>query len=184
MNVTKTALPGVLIIEPRVFGDQRGWFFESYHERRYAEAGLPSRFVQDNHSRSAPGTVRGLHYQVKRGQGKLVRCVRGMIFDVAVDIRRGSPTFGKWLGVELSEDNKRQLYIPPGFAHGFCVPQELSEVEYKCTDFYVPEDESGVIWNDPTIGIKWAVADPIISEKDSRYLPLAPDRADLPAYPR
>jgi len=182
MRIVATDLPGVLIVEPRVFPDGRGWFFESYHQRRYAEAGLPASFVQDNHSRSAPGTVRGLHYQLKHPQGKLVRCVRGATFDVAVDIRRGSPTFGKWVGVELSEDNKRQLYVPPGFAHGFCVPEVVSEIEYKCTDFYHPEDESGIIWNDPSIGIHWPIQEPILSNKDAAFSPLSLERQDLPHY--
>lgn len=182
MQVIATSLPGVLIVEPHVFQDDRGWFFESYHASRYAEAGLPERFVQDNHSRSAPRTLRGLHYQLKHPQGKLVRCVRGAIFDVAVDIRKGSPAFGKWVGVELSQENKRQLYLPPGFAHGFCVSEVVSEVEYKCTEFYHPEDESGIIWNDPTIGIGWPVPNPILSDKDARYAPLAPERPDLPAF--
>ena len=169
MNVFESDLQGVLIIEPEVIGDRRGFFLETYHARRYAEAGVPEPFVQDNHSRSAPGTLRGLHYQLTKPQGKLVRCVRGAIFDVAVDIRRGSPTFAQWVGVELSAENKRQLYMPPGFAHGFCVPEEESEVEYKCTDYYAPEDERGIIWNDPTIAIEWPVTDPILSEKDAGY---------------
>ena len=181
MKVIPTELAEVLIIEPQVFGDARGFFLETYQQQRYAAAGLPQTFVQDNHACSAPGTLRGLHYQVKHPQGKLVRCVRGAIFDVAVDIRRGSPTFAQWVGVELSAENKRQLYIPPGFAHGYCVPQVESEVEYKCTDFYRPEDESGVIWNDPGIGIRWPVAQPRLSEKDGGYAPLRLERTDLPA---
>ena len=172
MNVIQTDLKGVLIIEPQVFGDRRGFFLETYHARRYAHAGIPEQFVQDNHSCSVPGTLRGLHYQLTKPQGKLVRCVRGAIFDVAADIRRGSPTFAQWVGVELSADNKRQLYIPPGFAHGFCVTEEESEVEYKCTDYYAPEDERGIIWNDPTIGIQWPVKEPIVSQKDAGYGPL------------
>ena len=182
MNVVPTDLEGVLIIEPRVFGDPRGFFFESYHADRYAAAGLPARFVQDNHSCSAPGTLRGLHYQLRRPQGKLVRVLRGAIFDVAVDIRRGSPAFGRWVGVALSADTKRQLYVPPGYAHGFCVPDQASEVEYKCTDFYVPEDEHGIVWNDPTVAIAWPVTNPLLSERDRAYQPLSPDRADLPDY--
>ena len=182
MNVVPTTLPGVLIIEPRVFEDRRGFFFESYHADRYAVAGLPERFVQDNHSRSVPGTLRGLHYQLLRPQGKLVRVVRGSVFDVAVDIRRGSPTFGRWVGVELSAANKRQLYIPPGFAHGYCVPTEESELEYKCSDYFVPEDDRGVAWNDPTIAIEWPVTSPLLSEKDRALAPLAADRTDLPVY--
>ncbi len=172
MNIIETSLPGVLIIEPQVFADGRGFFLETYHAGRYAEAGLPERFVQDNHSRSLPGTLRGMHYQLRQPQGKLLRCIRGAIFDVAVDIRRGSPTFGRWASVELSAENKRQVYIPPGFAHGFYVPEEESEVEYKCTDVYAPDDEYGIIWNDPTIGIEWRVTDPILSEKDAGYGPL------------
>src|SRR5437870_710191 len=173
MNVLPTALPAMLIIEPQVFRDQRGFFFESYHADRYARAGLPAVFVQDNHSRSVPGTVRGLHYQLGRAQGKLVRVLHGAIFDVAVDVRRGSPTFGRWLGVELSSESKRQLFVPGGFAHGFCVPAEESEVEYKCTDYYSPEDERGVLWNDPSIGINWPLASPVLSEKDRAYAPLS-----------
>ena len=182
MNVVATDLAGVLIIEPRVFGDARGFFFESYHADRYAAAGLPARFVQDNHSCSAPGTLRGLHYQLRRPQGKLVHVLRGSIFDVAVDIRRGSPTFGRWVGVALSADNKRQLYVPPGYAHGLCVPDEESEIEYKCTDFYAPEDEHGVAWNDPTVAIAWPVTNPLLSERDRAYQPLSLERADLPEY--
>jgi len=180
MNVVATALDGVVIIEPRVFGDARGFFFESYHADRYAAAGLPARFVQDNHSCSAPGTLRGLHYQLRRAQGKLVRVLRGSIVDVAVDIRRASPAFGRWVGVTLSAENKRQLYVPPGYAHGFCVPDEPSEVEYKCTDFYAPEDEHGVAWNDPAIAIAWPVTNPVLSERDRAYQPLSRDRTDLP----
>ena len=182
MNVVPTALPGVLVIEPRLFEDRRGFFFESYHAGRYAVAGLPERFVQDNHSRSVPGTLRGLHYQLLRPQGKLVRVVRGSVFDVAVDVRRGSPTFSRWVGVELSAANKRQLYIPPGFAHGYCVPTEESELEYKCSDYFVPQDDRGVAWNDPTIAIEWPVKSPLVSEKDKALAPLAGDRTDLPVY--
>lgn len=184
MRVIATELSGVVIIEPKAFGDQRGFFLETYHQQRYADAGLPEWFVQDNHSRSAPGTLRGLHYQLKHAQGKLVRCIRGAIFDVAVDIRRGSPTFGRWVGIELSEENQRQLYIPPGFAHGFCVSSVPSEVEYKCTDFHHAEDEHGIVWNDPGVAIAWPVKDPLVSAKDARYLPLALSRSDLPTYER
>jgi dTDP-4-dehydrorhamnose 3,5-epimerase len=182
MNVIPTDLEGVLIIEPRVFGDQRGFFLESYHARRYAAAGLPQHFVQDNHSSSVPGTLRGLHYQLQHPQGKLVRVIRGAVFDVAVDIRRGSPTFGRWVGVELSAENKRQLYVPPGFAHGFCVPSVESEFEYKCTDYYASDDERGIIWSDPTIGIAWPLDEPILSAKDASYGPLDPAGRDLPVY--
>ena len=180
MKTIPTELPGVLIIEPRVFSDARGSFFESYHAERYAQAGLPL-FVQDNHSCSISGTIRGLHYQCRRPQGKLVRVIRGLVWDVAVDIRRGSPTFGRWLGVELSAENKRQLYIPPGFAHGFCVPAEPAEFEYKCTSYYAPDDERGVRWDDPALGISWPVKDPIMSDRD-RAWPCLAAQPDLPTY--
>ena len=183
MNVTQTSLPGVLIIEPTVHGDERGFFLETWHRERWAGAGLPERFVQDNHARSQPGVLRGLHYQLRFPQGKLVRCVRGAIFDVAVDIRRGSPTFGKWVGVELTEENKRQLWVPPGLAHGYCVPEVVSEVEYKCTEYYHPEDEGGVMWNDSLVGIEWPIAEPLLSQKDCGYAPVSDRREDLPAYP-
>ena len=165
MKIVATALDGVLILEPRVFEDARGFFFESYHAERYANAGLPERFVQDNHSCSVPGTLRGLHYQLRRPQGKLVRVLRGAVFDVAVDIRRGSPTFGRWVGIELSTANKRQLFIPAGFAHGFCVMSEESEVEYKCTDYYDRADEIGARWD--SAGIEWPIDDPLLSPKDA-----------------
>ena len=182
MNVVTTALEGVVIIEPRVFGDTRGFLFESYHADRYAAAGLPTRFVQDNHSCSAPGTLRGLHYQLRHAQGKLVRVVRGSILDVAVDVRKGSPSFGRWVGVVLSADNKRQLYVPPGYAHGFCVPAEVSEVEYKCTDFYTPGDEMTVAWNDPALGIAWPMQNPILSAKDAAAARLEDLLDLLPVY--
>ena len=183
MKTIPTELPGVVIIEPRVFSDARGFFFESYHAERYAQAGIPSPFVQDNHSCSAKGTIRGLHYQLRRPQGKLLRVIRGAAFDVAVDIRRGSSTFGRWVGVELSAENKRQLFVPTGFAHGFCATSDVvAEVEYKCTDFYVPDDQHGVLWSDPTIGIRWPVREPMLSDQDRAYLPLTLDRDDLPVY--
>ncbi len=182
MKTIPTELPGVVIIKPRVFTDARGFFFESYHAARYAEAGLPAVFVQDNHSSSVKGTIRGLHYQLRRPQGKLFRVLRGSVLDVAVDIRRGSPTFGRWVGVELSAENKRQLFIPPGFAHGFCVVSEGAEVEYKCTDPYAPDDQRGVLWSDPTIGIRWPVQEPILSDQDRGFLPLSIMRDDLPVY--
>jgi dTDP-4-dehydrorhamnose 3,5-epimerase len=169
MNVIATSLPGVLIIEPRVFRDERGFFFETYHAERYRDAGLDVTFVQDNHSRSVRGTLRGLHWQVERPQGKLVRVLFGEIFDVAVDIRVDSPTFGDWVGVSLSADNFRQAWIPPGFAHGFCVMSEVAEVEYKCTDFYDPPSERGLIWNDPEVSIDWPITDPILSARDQRH---------------
>jgi dTDP-4-dehydrorhamnose 3,5-epimerase len=182
MNVQPTALPGVLLIEPKVYADPRGFFFESYNAERYASLGVPGVFVQDNHSSSVKGTIRGLHYQFLRPQGKLFRVLRGAVFDVAVDIRRGSPHFGKWFGLELSADNKRQLFIPAGFAHGFCVISDGAEVEYKCTDFYVPDDQHGVLWDDPTIAIRWPVESPVLSNQDRAFLRLLDERDDLPTY--
>ena len=175
MKFTETNLPGVIVIEPDVHRDARGFFLETYHEERYREGGIPLRFVQDNHSHSVRGTLRGLHTQVRRPQGKLVRAVDGEMFDVAVDVRRGSPHFGRWTGVRLSGENFKQIYIPPGFAHGFCVLSEEVNVEYKCTDFYVREDEISVAWNDPAIGIAWPLSDPRVSDKDRT----APRLADL-----
>lgn len=161
MKVTATAIPDVLMIEPRVFGDARGFFYESFNQRAFNDAtGLALNFVQDNHSRSAKGVLRGLHYQIQQPQGKLVRVVRGAVFDVAVDIRKASPTFGKWVGVELSEDNQRQLWVPPGFAHGFVVLSEVADFLYKTTDYYVPEHERCIAWNDPRIGIDWPLITP------------------------
>lgn len=174
MLVEKTELPGVLLISPDVFGDSRGFFMETYREPRYAEHGIDVRFVQDNYSRSRQGTLRGLHYQIQHPQGKLVQVVRGEIFDVAVDLRRQSPTFGKWIGARLSEDNRRQLYIPPGFAHGFCVLSEIADFFYKCTDTYYPEHDRTLLWNCGEVGIDWPLTtDPILSEKDQRGLPLS-----------
>jgi len=169
LTVKETALPGVLIIEPDVFQDTRGYFMETYHRGKYADNGLKQTFVQDNISYSQRGALRGLHYQHPHAQGKLVQAVRGRIFDVAVDIRRGSPTFGRWTGEYLSDRNNRQLFVPGGFAHGFCVVSEDALVMYKCTDLYAPECEGGVLWSDPDIGIDWPVAEPLLSEKDARY---------------
>ncbi len=166
MKVVPTDLDGVQIIEPKVFRDHRGFFLETYHEKRYREAGIPSRFVQDNLSFSVRGTLRGLHYQLRHPQAKLVQVLTGEIFDVAVDLRPGSRTFGRWTGVYLSGDNQRQLFIPEGFAHGFCVLSETAYFSYKCSDLYTPGDEGGIFWADPEIGIDWPVSDPIISEKD------------------
>lgn len=166
MEFQQTSLPGVIIVVPRVFEDARGFFLESYHAARFAAAGIRAPFVQDNHSRSLRGTLRGLHAQHRRPQGKLVRAVCGEIYDVAVDARKGSPTFGRWLGERLSEANRRQIYIPPGFIHGFCVLSESAEVEYKCTDYYDAGGELTVIWNDPDIGVAWPIADPELSAKD------------------
>ena len=172
MKVIPTALEGVLVLEPRVFGDARGFFSESYNHRAFAQAtGLDIDFVQDNHSRSRKGVLRGLHYQIRQPQGKLVRVVRGAVFDVAVDMRKSSPAFGQWVGVELSEDNHRQLWLPPGFAHGFVVLSDTADFLYKTTDYYAPEHERGVAWNDPAIGVDWplaahGIAEPLLSEKD------------------
>lgn len=181
MKVSATALPEVLLIEPDVFPDARGFFMESFHARKYAEHGIPESFVQDNHSRSTRGVLRGLHYQLDRPQGKLVHVVSGEVFDVAVDIRRGSPRFGEWVGVTLSGENHRQLYVPPGFAHGFCVLSETVDFLYKCTDFYRPDDEYGIAWNDPAIDIDWPDMDYLLSDKD-RALPLLRDSQALPVY--
>jgi len=174
MQLRPTRIPDVILIEPRVYGDQRGFFLESWNERTFAEAGLNLRFVQDNHSRSKQWTLRGLHYQVKQPQGKLVRVVAGTVFDVAVDLRRSSPTFGKWVGEILSAENHRMLWIPPGFAHAFLVLSEFADFLYKCTDFYAPEHERSVRWDDPDIGIEWplpAGLTPLLSPKDSQAVP-------------
>lgn len=169
MRVIETELPGVLIIEPRVYADSRGFFLESYHALRLAEFGIKESFVQDNHSCSVRGTLRGLHYQLRRPQAKLCRVVIGEVYDVAVDIRRDSPDFGRWVGVVLSAENKRQLYVPPGFAHGFLVLSERAEFLYKCDQFYTPGDEYGIAWNDPALGIEWPLyGPPILSDKDQR----------------
>jgi dTDP-4-dehydrorhamnose 3,5-epimerase len=167
VKISSTAIPEVLLIEPDVFGDSRGFFMESWNRRKFAEHGLSVEFVQDNHSFSSRGVLRGLHYQLRRPQGKLVRVVTGRVFDVAVDIRRGSPGFGKWVGVELSADNRRQLYIPHGFAHGFCVLSDTADFLYKCTAYYDPQDEHGIIWNDPLIGIDWPAGEFVVSGKDA-----------------
>ena len=183
MNVIETPLSGVLIIEPKVFGDQRGFFMETFQAERYKQAGMELDFVQDNLSRSRKGVLRGLHYQLNFPQGKLVSVARGEVFDVAVDIRQGSPTFGQWHGSILSEENHRQFYVPPGFAHGFCVLSDIVDFQYKCTGYYHPEDEIGIIWNDQTIGIDWPIEAPLLSDKDKTLLPLADISADkLPKY--
>ena len=184
MKFVKMKLKGVLMVEPAVFEDPRGYFLETYHAGKYAEGGITGPFVQDNFSRSVRGTLRGLHYQLQHAQGKLVMALEGRIFDVAVDIRKGSPTFGQWIGAELSGENKHQLYIPPGFAHGFCVLSETAGVLYKCTDVYSPQDERGIIWNDPTLGIQWPVDDPLLSRKDGAYKRLMDMMNELPAYGR
>jgi dTDP-4-dehydrorhamnose 3,5-epimerase len=173
MNIITTSIKGVLIIEPKVFMDNRGFFMETYNRNRYIKAGVNTLFVQDNLSYSVQGTVRGLHYQIRRPQAKLIQVVTGEIFDVAVDIRPGSPTFGKWTGVRLSDRNRSQLFIPEGFAHGFCVLSETAHFLYKCSDFFAPDDEGGIIWSDSDIGIDWPVEDPIISKKDKQLQRLA-----------
>ena len=182
MNIIKTPLSGVLVLEPRVFSDQRGFFLETYHQQRYWEAGIERKFIQDNHSSSLQGTLRGLHYQLKYPQGKLVRVVLGEVFDVAVDIRLGSPSFGQWFGEYLSAENKKQLYVPPGFAHGFCVLSQSADFLYKCTEFYDPKDEYGVIWNDPGLAIEWPLEQPILSEKDAALPNLKHVQNQLPVY--
>lgn len=180
MNVIETVIAGVLIIEPRVFGDQRGFFMETWNAGAFAAAGLDLDFVQDNHSRSQKGVLRGLHFQIPGPQGKLVRVTSGAVFDVAVDLRASSPTFGQWVGVELSAQNKRMLWVPEGFAHGFLTLEDDTDFFYKCTAPYAPQTEHTLAWNDPAVGIKWPLAglDPIISEKDARGLPLA----DVPVF--
>lgn len=178
MQATPTAIDGVLILEPRVFGDARGFFMESYNRQAFAAAtGLDLDFVQDNHSRSRKGVLRGLHYQIEQAQGKLVRVTQGVVFDVAVDIRRSSPTFGRWVGVELSADNQRQLWVPAGMAHGFVVLSESADFLYKTTDYYAPQHERSIAWNDPEIGIDWplaahGVSEPTLSDKDRAGVPL------------
>ena len=183
IEYTKTDLPGVLLIEPRVFQDSRGFFMETFHQKKYAEAGIDHAFIQDNYSHSTRGTLRGLHYQLEHPQAKLVYVIKGEIYDIAVDIRRGSPGFGKWTGQYLSCKNKQQIFIPEGFAHGFCVISETADVLYKATDLYNPDDEYGVLWSDPTIGIDWPVEVPIVSDKDKQFpgLKEAPEQ-HLPIY--
>ena len=182
MNVISTSISEVLVIEPKVFGDSRGFFFESFNHKNFSQAtGLDVKFVQDNHSRSVKGVLRGLHYQIRQPQGKLVRVVRGQVFDVAVDIRRSSPTFGQWVGVELTEDNYRQLWVPPGFAHGFYVLSDTADFLYKTTDYYFPDLERSLLWNDPAIAVSWPIqadVSPIISAKDK----IAPKLADAELF--
>ena len=182
LKVTQTNLPGVIVIEPKVFGDERGFLLESYQQEKYREAGLADSFVQDNHSRSCRGVLRGLHYQLNNPQGKLIYVVRGEIFDVAVDIRRGSESFGRWFGAVLSEENHRQMYMPAGFAHGFCVLSEIADVTYKCTGFYTPGDDYEILWSDAEIGIDWPIDEPILSAKDSQAPRLSEAGENLPFY--
>ncbi|MDQ6976061.1 MAG: dTDP-4-dehydrorhamnose 3,5-epimerase [Mariprofundaceae bacterium] len=184
MQIVETILPDVWLIKPKVFGDQRGFFLETYNKERYVAAGFPDvDFVQDNHSRSSKGVLRGLHFQLNHPQGKLVQVATGSVFDVAVDIRVGSPTFGRWYGCILSEENHHQLWIPPKFAHGFCVLSDTADFIYKCTDYYRSEDEGGFLWKDPEVGIDWPLKMPILSEKDAIYSRLSAMNPDiLPDY--
>jgi dTDP-4-dehydrorhamnose 3,5-epimerase len=183
LEIIKTSLPGVLVVKPRVFSDPRGFFMETYRENVLATAGIHERFVQDNHSHSSHGVLRGLHYQLRTPQAKLCRVTQGEVLDIAVDVRLGSPNFGKWVSVLLSGDNHLQLYVPKGFAHGYAVRSTTADFLYKCSDYYNASDDRGVLWNDPEIGIDWQTVSPILSSKDSAYLPLsqiAPDQ--LPRY--
>ena len=180
MNVLETSLPGVLVLEPRVFGDDRGFLLESYNASRFAEHGLPTAFVQDNHSRSIRGVLRGLHFQRRNPQGKLVTVVRGAVWDVAVDVRAGSPTFGRWFGMRLDESSRQLLWIPPGFAHGFCVLSDVADLLYKCTALYDPGDDRGIRWDDPELAIEWPVAQPLLSSRDRALPTLVEAREELP----
>lgn len=182
MRFVATDIGGVIIIEPDVHVDVRGFFLETYHAEKYRAAGISETFVQDKHSRSSRSTIRGLHLQLRRPQGKLIRVIEGEIFDVAVDVRRGSPTFGQWVGVTLSAENFKQCYVPKGFAHGFAVTSGVAQVEYKCTDVYDASSEIGIAWDDPAIGIAWPVTDPVLSERDRRHPRLA-DVVELPPFP-
>lgn len=182
MQFRPTDLPGVVIVEPDVHRDPRGFFLEVYHQAKFVQGGIEVAFVQDNQSRSLRGTLRGLHGQRRRPQGKLVRAISGEIFDVAVDVRRGSPSFGRWVGAVLSADNFLQMYVPPGFVHGFCVLSEYADVEYKCTNFYDGGDEFGVRWDDPRIGIAWPLANPLLSAKDAQAPSLTEAEHLLPEF--
>jgi dTDP-4-dehydrorhamnose 3,5-epimerase len=179
MELVPTSLPEVILIQLDVHRDPRGFFVESFHEAKYRDAGVVGPFVQDNHSMSSRGVLRGLHAQRRFAQGKLIRCTEGAVFDVAVDVRRGSPRFAQWIGYELSAENFRQLWIPPGFVHGFLVLSERAQIEYKCTELYHPEDEYGIVWDDPAIGIEWPVDEPLLSKRDAA-LPRLRDVPDLP----
>ncbi len=181
MELAISALPEVIVVTPQVFSDSRGYFLETYQQKKYAELGITQPFVQDNQSYSTHGVLRGLHFQLRHPQGKLVRVTQGSVFDVAVDIRRNSPTFGKWHGEILSAENKKQMYIPENFAHGFCVLSDSAEFLYKCTDFYVPGDEAGLIWNDPQLAIDWPIDNPVLSAKDAALPSLADSLSLLPS---
>ena len=178
MEIIKTSIPEVIVFVPPVFTDSRGYFLETYQQQKYAEAGISKPFVQDNQSYSTKNVLRGLHFQLRYPQAKLVRVTQGSVFDVAIDLRKNSPTFGKWHGEILSAENKKQMYIPENFAHGFCILSDSAEFVYKCTDFYVPGDESGLIWNDSQLGIKWPIEQPILSDKDA-VLPSLADVLEL-----
>lgn len=180
MNVIETSLPGVLILEPKVYADERGFFMETYHAERFREIGIDAIFVQDNHSRSARGVLRGLHYQEPNPQGKLVRCTKGALFDVAVDVRAGSPHFGKWAAAELTEENGRMMWVPPGFAHGFCALADPSDLVYKVTAPYDPKNDRAILWSDPELRIAWPIRDPLLSPKDRA----APRLKEAPVLPR
>ena len=187
MKIIETDLPGVVVIEPKVFGDKRGFFLETFRQDILQQSGINETFVQDNHSRSSQGVLRGLHYQLTQTQGKLVRVTSGSVYDVAVDVRNGSPTFGKWFGTELDEESMRMMYVPPGFAHGFVVLSETADFLYKCTDYYHPESEQGIAWDDPEIGIEWPIenlsSEIALSEKDKNSVLLKDQPSDkLPAY--
>jgi dTDP-4-dehydrorhamnose 3,5-epimerase len=182
VKFTETPLPGVIQIDPKVHRDERGFFLESFRADRFRDGGIDAQFVQDNHSKSVRGTLRGLHMQLARPQGKLVRVIAGSVYDVAVDVRRGSPAFGKSFGLELSAENHRQLYVPPGLAHGFVVTSETAEFEYKCTDFYDPTSELSIAWNDPEIGIPWPIAEPLLSPKDAEAPRLSEVLDQLPTF--
>ena len=183
IKIKKTELDGVVIIEPDVFNDQRGYFFETYNQNRYQEIGIKSNFVQDNLSFSKKGALRGLHYQRPHDQAKLVQVIQGKVFDVVVDIRRDSPTLGKWIGQYLSDENKQQIFVPEGFAHGFCVLTDSALFHYKCSDFYAPDCEGGILWSDPEVAIDWPLESPIVSEKDAKFSCLKDITEDrLPSY--
>jgi len=178
MQFIPTKIPDVILVEVTKFGDHRGFFMETYHAEKFSAGGISATFIQDNHASSQKNILRGLHYQLKFPQGKLIRCIQGEILDIAVDIRKSSPTFGQWVGEILSSENARQLYVPPGFAHGYVVRSDNAEVEYKCTELYHPEDDYGILWNDPAIGIDWGIKNPILSEKDKQQ-PLLKDVKEI-----
>ena len=182
MEIAPTDIAEVILVTPRIWADERGFFLESFNAREYKARGMPERFVQDNYSRSARGALRGLHYQLSRPQGKLVSVVRGRMFDVAADIRSGSPTYGRWVGVVLDDVLRQALWIPPGFAHGWCALSDEVDVIYKCTDYYDPANEHGIIWNDPTLAIDWPIDRPTVSDRDLRFRSLSPDKASLPVF--